>query len=262
MRMKKIAICGKGGGGKSTVVSLLAGALRDRGYRVLVLDSDESNPGLYRMLGLEKRPDPLLELVGGKNKVFEAFSDAPESPKSVLTQEQFRTSDLPSEFVAEKDGIRLVCVGKILQSLEGCACPMGALTGEFLKRVSLEEDEMVLIDTEAGTEHFGRGVERHVDTVLIVTEPSFDALELAEKIGGLAREIGVSNTWAILNKVPSTEFTARLSDELKQRGIPVIGSIPHDAELFQAGLEGRPVHDDELKRDIAGILGHLLQRGQ
>jgi CO dehydrogenase maturation factor len=67
--MKKIAICGKGGSGKSTVVALLAGGLRDRGYRVLVIDSDESNPGLYRVLGLEKRPEPLLELVGGKKWV-------------------------------------------------------------------------------------------------------------------------------------------------------------------------------------------------
>jgi CO dehydrogenase maturation factor len=256
--MKKIAVCGKGGSGKSTVVTLLAGALRDRGYRVLVLDSDESNPGLYRMLGLEKRPEPLLELVGGKKRVFQAFSDAPESPKSVLTQERFRTSDLPSEFVAEKDGIRLVCVGKILQSLEGCACPMGALSREFLKRVSLEENEVILVDTEAGTEHFGRGVEGHVDTVLIVTEPSFDSLELTEKIGGLAREIGVQTTWAVLNKIPSEEFRGRMSAELKRRGIALIGSIRYDPQVFEAGLEGRPVDNDVLKSDISGILAQLL----
>ena len=259
--MKKIAVCGKGGSGKSTVVTLLARALRDRECRVLVLDADESNPGLYRMLGLEKRPEPLLELVGGKKKVFQAFSDAPQSAECVLTQEHFTTGELPSEFVAEKDGIRLVCVGKILQSLEGCACPMGALSREFLKRVSLADDEVVLVDTEAGTEHFGRGVEGHVDAVLIVTEPSFDSLELTEKISRLAGEIGVSKTWAILNKVPS-EFIGRLREELKQRGIPAIGSIPPDAELFKAGLEGQPVDDDVLKRDIAEILSHLLEWGK
>ena len=68
--MKKIAVCGKGGSGKSTVVALLTHGARDRGCRVLVVDSDESNPGLYRVLGFDRRPEPLLKLVGGKKEVF------------------------------------------------------------------------------------------------------------------------------------------------------------------------------------------------
>ena len=38
----KIAVCGKGGCGKSTVTSLLAKALARRGKEILVIDSDES----------------------------------------------------------------------------------------------------------------------------------------------------------------------------------------------------------------------------
>ena len=260
--MKKIAVCGKGGSGKSTVVALLAGVLRDRGCRVLVVDSDESNPGLYRMLGLEKRPEPLLELVGGKKRVFRAFSESSESSKSVLTQEEIRTSDLPSQYVVERDRIRLVCIGKILQSLEGCACPMGALSREFLKRLSLQEDEVALVDMEAGIEHFGRGVETSVDSVLAVTEPSFDSVELTEKINALAAEVGVENAWAILNKVTSDEIALRLREELGERGIPVIGSISYDPEVFQAGLEGRPIHSSEAERDIEEVLNQLRQGGR
>ena len=256
--MKKIAVCGKGGSGKSTVVALLAHGLRDRGYRVIAVDSDESNPGLYRMLGLEKRPEPLLELVGGKKKVFQAFSEGSESSKSVLMQEKIRTSDLPSQYVMEKDRIRLVCIGKILQSLEGCACPMGALNREFLKRLSLEEDEVALVDLEAGIEHFGRGVETSVDSVLAVTEPSFDSLELAEKISTLAAEVGMKSAWAILNKVPSEEIALRLREELERKGVPIIGSIGYDSEVFLAGLAGRPIRSDEVERDIGRVLDRLL----
>jgi CO dehydrogenase maturation factor len=256
--MKKIAVCGKGGSGKSTVVALLVGGLRDRGYRVLVVDSDESNPGLYRMLGLEKRPEPLLELVGGKKKVFQAFSESSEFSKSVLTQEEIRTSDLPSQYVVERDGIRLVCIGKILQSLEGCACPMGALSREFLKRLSLQKDEVAVVDMEAGIEHFGRGVETSVDSVLAVTEPSFDSLELAEKINALAAEVEMESNWAILNKVTSEEIGSRLRKDLERKGIPVIGSIGYDPEVFQAGLEGRPICSDKVESDIGRILDQLL----
>ena len=256
--MKKISVCGKGGSGKSTVVALMAHSLRDRGYRVLVVDSDESNPGLYRVLGFDRRPKPLLELVGGKRKVFQTFSEEPGSFKSVLTQEEIQVADIPDGYIVEKDSIGLVCIGKILQSLEGCACPMGALSREFLKRLSLQEDEVALVDMEAGIEHFGRGVETSVDSVLAVTEPSLDSLELAEKITTLATEVGIDSAWTILNKVTSNEITSRLREELENRGIPVIGSIRYDPEVLQAGLDGRPIRSDEVEEDVGSMLDRLL----
>jgi len=254
----KISVCGKGGSGKSTVVALLANALQKRGYRVLVVDSDESNPGLYRLLGLEGRPRPLLELVGGKKNVFQAFSEGPASPTSVLTQEEIRVKDLPSRHIVGQDRVRLVCVGKILQSLEGCACPMGALSREFLKRLRLQEHEVALVDMEAGIEHFGRGVETSVDSVLAVTEPSLDSLELAEKIVTLAGDVGADRAWAILNKVPSEEMAETLREELKRRGVLVIGSIGYDQEVLRSGLEGRPIHSRNAEGEIERVVDQLL----
>jgi CO dehydrogenase maturation factor len=258
MWMKKVSVCGKGGSGKSTVVALLAHGLRDRGYRMLVVDSDESNPGLYRVLGFDKRPKPLLELVGGKKEVFPTFSEESDLRESLLTREEVRVADLPGDYIVERDGIGLVCIGKILQSLEGCACPMGVLSREFLKRLSLQEDEVAVVDMEAGIEHFGRGVETSIDSVLVVTEPSFDSLELAEKINSLAAEVGVERVWTILNKIGSEEIAARLREKLEEKGISVIGSIGYEPEIFQSGLEGRPVRRDRLETDIGSMLDQLL----
>jgi CO dehydrogenase maturation factor len=256
--MKRIAVCGKGGSGKSTVVALLANDLRDRRYQVLVVDSDESNPGLWRMLGFEKRPEPLLELLGGKRKVIEAFSESSQLQKNILMQDQIRTEDLPSQYLAERDHIRMVCIGKILQSLEGCACPMGVLSREFLTRLSPEENELVLVDMEAGIEHFGRGIEASLDSVLIVTEPSFDSLELTERINTLAADMQVKRIWTILNKVRSRQIALQLTAQLERRGISVVGSIRYDPEVFQSGLEGRPFRGGKAQRDVAGILDQLL----
>lgn len=255
--MKKVAVCGKGGSGKSTVLALLATGLRDRGYRILVVDSDESNPGLYRMLGFKQRPEPLLQLVGGKKKVFDAFSGSSQS-QSILLQDQIRTSDLPSPYLVERDHIRMVCVGKILQSLEGCACPMGVLSREFLTRLCPEEDELVLVDMEAGVEHFGRGIETSLDSVLIVTEPSFDSLELAARIHTLATEVQIKPIWAILNKVRSKEIVLELTKRLQSRGVSVVGSIRYDAAVFRSGLEGRPIRGSKAQRDVREILDRWL----
>jgi len=35
------------------------------------------------------------------------------------------------------------------------ACPMGALSREFLERLCLKEDEVAFVDMEADIEHFG-----------------------------------------------------------------------------------------------------------
>jgi CO dehydrogenase maturation factor len=258
VQMNKISVCGKGGSGKSTVVALLAKVMRDRGYKTLVVDSDESNPGLYRMLGFEKRPNPLLELVGGKKNVFQTLAPNSESSENILRQDFFLTKDLPRQYVAEKNGIQLVCIGKILQSLEGCACPMGALCREFLKRLRLQDDEIAVIDMEAGIEHFGRGVETSVDSLLIVVEPSFDALELAVKINTLASEVEMKNVWAVLNQIPSVELGLKLSDQLKERDVNVIGTINYDEEVFLTSLEGRPLSKSKAEKDVAKIIDFLL----
>ncbi len=53
----KLVICGKGGSGKSTVSALIAQEIASRGEMVLVVDTDESNFGLYKQLGLPQPKD-------------------------------------------------------------------------------------------------------------------------------------------------------------------------------------------------------------
>lgn len=259
--VQKISVCGKGGSGKSTIVTLLASAMREKGYGVLVVDSDESNPGLYRLLGLESRPAPLLELIGGKKEVFPTFSQEAEPSPSVLTQEQIPIADIPGPYLAEGGGLKLVCIGKIVQSFEGCACPMGALSREFLKRLHLHSDEVAIVDMEAGIEHFGRGVEMSVDAVLIVVEPSLDSLELAGKIHRMAAESGVNSVWALLNKMASEEMTHSLRQDLQARGITVVGSIAYHPDISRSGLEGRPPGGSGAESAMASVVDRLLEGG-
>jgi CO dehydrogenase maturation factor len=261
----KIAICGKGGSGKSAIVTLLANAMRERGYRVLVVDSDESNLGLYRMLGFDRAPIPLMELVGGKKMVQRQMSSKyssgdPKPRMNVLAQDEILVEDITHEYVLQRDNISLMSIGKILQPLEGCACPMGVLSREFLKKLRLKDKEVAIVDMEAGVEHFGRGVETSIDSVLIVVEPSFDSIQLAEKIYSLASRIGVNNVWAVLNKVTSDEMVAKLTEELRKRDIHVIGCIHYDPEIFDACLEGRPLHGGKAAQDVGEILDTVIRK--
>jgi CO dehydrogenase maturation factor len=260
--MQKIAVCGKGGSGKSVLVRLLAEGLRNRGRRVLVVDSDESNTGLERMLGFDSRCRPLIDLLGGKHKLEQeiiARVKAGETEETVqLVKEEMPVANIPQEYILQKDGIKLVIVGKILMALEGCACPMSIVSRSFLKKLRLEPDEVAIVDLEAGVEHFGRGVETSVDCVLVVVEPSVDSLEVAKKIKELANQIQIADIWAILNKITSEEIADRLTSHLNKEGISVIGSIRQTPEIFESCLEGRPLVGHGVAADVDKILDFLF----
>jgi CO dehydrogenase maturation factor len=251
----KISVCGKGGSGKSTIVALLAQEVRARGYRVLVVDSDESNTGLFRMFGFDNAPVPLMELVGGKRSLQRKMGQP-----NILKETSIKTSQIPEEYLLRKDGLMLVSIGKILQSLEGCACPMGVLSREFLKKLDLQEDEIAIVDMEAGVEHFGRGVDTSVDSVLIVIEPPLESVNVGQKIFDLASGIGIKNVWAIMNKVPSGEIAAKLKSELVKRNIEVVGCLDHDIDIFSSSLDGRIPLEGAATREIKSILDVILSR--
>jgi CO dehydrogenase maturation factor len=248
----KISVCGKGGNGKSVLTSLLASQALSRGLGVIVVDSDESNSGLFKMLGFETPPVPLMELVGGKKRLREKMSQP-----NILVESHFSIRDIPSLYLIKRNGLALVSIGKILQALEGCACPMGVLNREFLKKLRLGEKEIAIIDMEAGVEHFGRGIDEGIDRVLLVVEPSFESITLAEKIKGLASRLDKAVS-AVLNKIDSEKIALILEDELRIRDIEVIGALPSDPLVFEACLEGRTLGRGEAFDAAGKILDHLL----
>lgn len=252
----KIAVCGKGGSGKSTIVALLANEARGRGYKVLVVDSDESNSGLYRMLGFDHPPVPLLELVGGKKSLKGKMAQP-----NIFAAGHISLEDISPQHLARKDGLMLVSIGKILQSLEGCACPMGVLSREFLKKLTLQPDELAIVDMEAGVEHFGRGVETSIDSVLIVVEPPLESVEVAQKIYYLAKGLGIRNIWAVLNKATSDDIAVKVGTVMKRQGIRVIGRLHFDIGLFEASVEGKVPAEGKVAEDIRGVLDIILDDG-
>ena len=251
----KISVCGKGGSGKSTIVTLLANEALKRGYQVLVVDSDESNSGLFRMLGFARPPVPLMELVGGKKGLKQKMSQP-----SILSETNIQTAQIPEEYLLKRNGLKLTAIGKILQSLEGCACPMGVLSREFLKKLDLAEDELAIVDMEAGVEHFGRGVETSIDSVLIVVEPPLESVNVGQKIHELASGIGIRNVWAVLNKVPTGEIATRLKTELRERHIEVVGCIYFDADIFASSIEGKIPVNGVAVREIKEVMDSILSR--
>jgi CO dehydrogenase maturation factor len=255
----RILVCGKGGSGKSSIVALMAVALHEKGYEVLALDGDASNPGgLGRLLfGLKRGPEPLIEFFGGRQKV-ECPVDNPapltrNDDTLPITERNIDLDELPSEYYLRKEGLFLLQAGKIQKACEGCHGPMSKITRDFI----VAGEKVTLIDVEAGIEHFGRGVEKNVDIVLAVVDPTFESFLIAKQVVKLCTSLKIRRVRAILNKVQSDEMNSVMMEELKKRKVKAIGSVYQDKEVVKSGLEGTSLGKCEALHDVKRIVERL-----
>jgi CO dehydrogenase maturation factor len=249
---KRILVCGKGGSGKSSLTALIAGVLRDRQYGVVLVDGDASNPGgLTRLvLGAATAPKPLIEFFGGRAKVTCPVDDPTPLVRLTdlrpVTEAPIDLVEIPSQYSASMDNLVLFQVGKIQKACEGCDGPMSKVTRDFIVTGSY----VTVIDVEAGVEHFGRGLEKNVDIILIVVDPSFESFEIAARVTDLSRMMGVKTVLAILNDVPSQEIEMSMRSALQKRDVNILGSVRYDPEVHKAGLDGTAIGSCGAKDDI------------
>lgn len=251
----KIMICGKGGSGKSTMTALLARALARHDKKVLVVDADESNLCLHRLLGAHL-PEVLMDAMGGRKGVKEqlnptAFGKAGET----VLKESMTFADIPPACLAvTDDGVKLLVVGKIAEYGEGCACMIGSISKALLARLREGEDEVILIDAEAGLEHFGRRIDAGCDLILSVVDPSYESVTMADRIRRLADGAGVQ-AYFILNKVDDAVREA-LTDRLD--GERLLAAIPGNDRIFMQSLNGEPLTAEiaEIETVCSFILGY------
>ncbi|MBQ6372777.1 MAG: P-loop NTPase [Oscillospiraceae bacterium] len=231
----KIILCGKGGCGKSTVATLLARAYQREGKNVLVIDSDESNYGLHRQLGFEL-PEDFTHFFGGKKGAYRVFDE-----KGKVFDNRWHLSDIPERFLSGEEGLHLMAVGKIAEAEEGCACGIGFTGKMFLDNLETGEDDIVITDTEAGVEHFGRGLDRCADVILMVVDPSYESIHLSEKIYDMGKALDKPVLF-VINKADG-EQAAIVRETIRDKGA-VIAEIPSHTGIMMAGLKGEPLNCD------------------
>jgi CO dehydrogenase maturation factor len=256
---KRILVCGKGGSGKSSLAALIAGALLEREYHVVLIDGDASNPGgLARLvLGAGTSPQPLIEFFGGREKVLCPVDDP--SPllrltnSRPVTETHLNLEEIPPQYFVRRGNLVLFQVGKIQKAYEGCDGPMSKVTRDFI----LNGNYVTVIDVEAGIEHFGRGVEKNVDIVLIIVDPTFESFEIAKRVTRLCQLMSIQNAQSILNNVFSEEIESKMRTALQGRSVSILGSVRHDPDVQKAGLEGSAIGPCQSKQDIAACIAKL-----
>ncbi|HEV2123231.1 MAG TPA: hypothetical protein VGW38_10715 [Chloroflexota bacterium] len=103
--------------------------------------------------------------------------------------------------------------------------------------------DITVVDMEASIEHLSRGTLRHVDTLLIVTEPYYRALETAGRTVRFARQLNIPHIYAVANKVRSAQDEQAIRDYCAAQELEVAAIVPFDEHVTEADRDGRALLD-------------------
>lgn len=204
----RVVITGKGGVGKTTLTSCLATVLASAGTHVLAVDEDPQM-NLPNALGvayddaanivpLNRHADYIEEKTGirpGRNGWGALFKLNPD------------VGDVVSRLgLKVAENLSLLVMGTVKQAGGGCLCAENVLLDATIRHLALRMNEAILLDTQAGMEHFGRSLAKGFGQCVVVADSSFNALSVALQSASLARETGIGLVHLAVNRVTTGDI--------------------------------------------------------
>jgi CO dehydrogenase maturation factor len=232
----RIVVVGKGGVGKSTLCALMARSLSRAGYRVVAVDADEQR-NLAAALGMSlSESSAIVPVADNGDYVEEKTGARPGQAAGGMIVLNPDTTDLVERLsVVAPDGVRLVVMGGVREAGAGCICPETALIASAVAGMRLRRDDVVLMDTHAGVEHFGRALARGFDSVLVVVEPTFNAVKVGVESASLAGALGIGAAHLVVNQVRSGGDVDRVMGYVDQMGgaeFASVTAVPYDESVL------------------------------
>jgi ATP-binding protein involved in chromosome partitioning len=218
---------GKGGVGKSSVTVNLAAALAKRGLSVGVVDADIYGHSVPRMLGVDGRPTRVEDMI------------------------------MPPQ----SHGVKVISIG-MFTSGNAAVVWRGPMLHralqQFLADVYWGDLDVLLLDLPPGTGDVAISLAQLLPNaeILVVTTPQAAAAEVAERAGAIAlqthqRLVGVveNMSWLELPDGSRMEVFGAgggqiVADSLTTTvgaSVPLLGQIPLDTRVREAGDEGVPI---------------------
>jgi CO dehydrogenase maturation factor len=241
---QRVVVAGKGGVGKTTLSAALCLLAAAQGRRVLAVDQD-AQQNLAFSLGYPPEKAALLRPITQELDYMEQRVGArPGQGWGGLIDLNPDVSDVTERFgVHITPNLHLLVMGGVVQASTGCLCPENSLLGALVRFLNSRDDDLIVMDAQAGLEPFGRTVAEGFGTALVVSEPTFNALQVAGRIAQLSREIGVRRVDLVLNKCQGASDLDKIG-----RTLPIVKfDNIHDLPMDQAVRDHEP--------DISPLLG-------
>ena len=124
----------------------------------------------------------------------------------------------------------------------------------------MQGNDIIMLDMEASIEHLSRGTLRHVDVLLLITEPYYRALETVGRMAPLARELGIKHIYVVANKVRGPRDIEAIRRYCAEHELEVIATLPFDEEVLEADQSGKPVLDAHPGASYVKVVEQLTDR--
>ncbi len=238
---------GKGGVGKSTVTANLAAALAARGRSVGVVDADIHGFSIPGLFGITRAPTRVDEMI---------LPPVVEVPEDVLGQDG---SGTPGD--GRRGSVRAISIGMFTDPADPVVWRgplLDRAVEQFLADVHFGDLDHLLLDLPPGTGDVAIAVAQKLpgSGVLVVSTPQQAAAGIAERSGALAsmtdqRVAGVVENMSAMAMPDGSRLELfgsgggeQIARSLTQRmgyDVPLLGSIPLDVALREAGDDGLPL---------------------
>ena len=220
-----IVIAGKGGTGKTTVSALLTLFLakKERGS-VLAVDADP-NSNLADSLG--------LRAIGTIADIIDEVAKSPEVVPKNMGKDAFIEYKIHTD-ITENNGFDLLIMGR--PEGPGCYCYINNVLRQVMGKLT-EDYAFVVIDNEAGLEHFSRKTTRTCQELVIVSDESQVGLKSAARIFGLIAELGIKapRKFLVVNRVTTQQD---LEPFKKEFGLEKVFYLLYDKEVADLSTQG------------------------
>jgi len=254
----RVVLTGKGGVGKTSLTALLARLLAREHHAVLAIDADPQM-NLPYALGLEREAArDLVPLGRNDDYVEEKIGVRPGSGYGLFLKLNPDVSDVVDRFgVRGPDGVNLLVMGTTVQPAAGCLCPENTLLAAVADLVALRPGEAILLDTQAGVEHFGRALAKGFRHCVVLTDPTFNGVQVGLYSARLADQLGIPFVHLVINRVRSQADLDRALGYLQEDGdFPF--STRHVLPFDAAMLETEPAVDALLDQPDSPLLQSVL----
>jgi len=247
-----IAVAGKGGSGKTSVVSLIIRYLvRHQLGPILAVDAD-ANANLGESLGLDVTHTVgaiLAEFQGDKIKI-----------PAGMTKQNYLEYKL-NQVVLESKEIDLITMGR--GEGQECYCYPNVILRKFVDSL-VDNYAYTVMDNEAGMEHLSRGTTQNIDELVIISNHSVKGIRTVARVKELVSDLGlvVKRQSVLVNMVPNG-LDPRLIDELVKLNVEPVTTIPEDEEILKYDLEVRSLLElpatSEAVKAVDKFMSNLLR---
>ncbi|OPX65442.1 MAG: protochlorophyllide reductase iron-sulfur ATP-binding protein [Methanomassiliicoccales archaeon PtaB.Bin215] len=248
---QRILVAGKGGVGKTTLSAALCLLGAAQGRRVLAVDQD-AQQNLAYSLGYPPEKAALLRPITQElDYVEEKVGARPGGGWGGIIGLNPDVSDVTERFgVRIKDNLHLLVMGGVVQASTGCLCPENSMLGALVRFLNSREDDLIVMDAQAGLEPFGRTVAEGFGTALVVSEPTFNSLQVAARVEKLSRDLGMRRVDLVLNKCRGKDDLDKVVRYIPEAMFDGVHELPLDPSVLE--------HEPDVSR-IVGSPGPYME---